>query len=418
MSVKNQFHLLLAFMFGVAMLSSPVSAFDEQFYSGNNIEWYNPDAGGVTCQQSSSTTSNLGGTGTNKDYKGGTILSDAQLKAIGKNSPFYESAAKKAGIPWQLIAVIHLRETGLKRYNPDNRNGPYQILGTNYAPSTTISDDMFQKQTDEAAEFIKGKAGNKNALKAGNISEVKNTFFGYNGRASVYTKQAQSLGFNANQGYEGSPYVMNIADEPRDPAKARNGTWGQIKTDGGSLEYPANSDYGAFVVFSSIAGIATGGACDDVASGPTRQRVVALAEKELQLWLSGELKPGTDFHKYSQGRTEAWCADFVSWLYNKVGYPLTPSNEGNVPSVEQVKQIGLKGDKFSWHEAKGYIPKPGDLQIQQGNGISHVSLVVSVDGNKIIKIGGNQSGSSGPTTSSVTKDNWMPSTIGYVSPKG
>lgn len=392
-------------------------AYDERFFSSNDIEWYNPDANGESCQQASTTTSNVGGTGTNKDYKGDTIVTDAQLLAIKDNKPFYEKAAQKANVPWQMLAVIHLRETGLKRYNPDNGDGPYQILSANYPPSATISDTVFQKQSDEAAMFIKNTSPNKSALGTGDIKAVKDTFFSYNGRASAYVEQAVRLGFSRNQGYEGSPYVMNIADKERDPAKSPT-TWGQIKRDGGPLEYPANSDYGAFVVFSSLYGIATGGSCGSSIGGPVAQQVVALAEKELQLWIAGKLKPGTDFHKYSQGRTEAWCADFASWIYNQAGYPLKNSNEGNVSAVDEVTQIGKSNDKFEWHDANGYTPQPGDIQVQKGGQVSHVSIVVSVNGSKITKIGGNQSGSGGPTTSRVSKDNWMSSTIGYVSPKG
>ena len=86
---------------------------------------------------------------------------------------------------------------------------------------------------------------------------VKYGFFAYNGVANVYKNQSTKLGFTsvqANNG-EGSPYVMNRYDKMRDPTvepTKSNGTWGQIKTDGGALSYPANSDYGAYVVYCSL----------------------------------------------------------------------------------------------------------------------------------------------------------------------
>ncbi|HEY0965059.1 MAG TPA: endonuclease/exonuclease/phosphatase family protein [Candidatus Saccharimonadales bacterium] len=373
--------------------------------------------GGCVCQQPDTTTSNISGTGTNKDYKGRAILTDANLKAIKENQRFYEAGAAEAKIPWQMIAVMHLRETGLRRYNPDNGDGPYQILTTNYPPSNTISDEIFMKQTKEAALFLKGKTSNQDGLKSGDTGAVKDAFFGYNGRASAYAEQAKKLGFN--EPYEGSPYVMNIADAIRDPEAAKPGTWGQIKRDHGGIEYPANADYGAFVVFGALAGIASGDSCQTSSSAPVASQVVALAEQELKLWESGQLKPGSGYHKYSQGRDENWCADFVSWLYNQAGYPLRDGNEGNVAAVDDVRKIGEAGGKFEWHSAdSGYVPRPGDMHIQKGSGVSHVSLVVAVDGGKVTKIGGNQGGSGGFNTSKVTKDNWMPSTSGYVSPKG
>ena len=86
---------------------------------------------------------------------------------------------------------------------------------------------------------------------------MKYGFFAYNGVADVYKDQATKLGFTsaqANNG-EGSPYVMNRYDKMRDPTvepTKSNGTWGQIKTDRGKIIYPANSDYGAYVVYRSL----------------------------------------------------------------------------------------------------------------------------------------------------------------------
>lgn len=108
--------------------------------------------------------------------------------------------------------------------------------------------------TNDAAQFILGKAGGKNLSVADN---VKYTFFAYNGRSPLYVTQAKNLGFSQTQADngEGSPYVMNRADAKRDPtvepAKSNN-TWGQIKTDGGSLSYPANPGYGAFVLYNVL----------------------------------------------------------------------------------------------------------------------------------------------------------------------
>lgn len=371
----------------------------------------------------------LSGNG-NKDYAGRDILTKAQLSAIESNRPFYEKAANKVDIPWQMIAVIHVRETGLARENPSNGQGIYQIVSGEGGPYPTgqVSDDEFQRQTNFAAGFIKSKAAsnyapNRTLNKSAAPEVIKDTFFSYNGRASVYEQQAGSIGFDPNtQGYEGSPYVMNKADAKRDPGKNPTG-WGQIKRDHGPIEYPANSDYGAFVQYAGLAGVSLGGTCDTTASGPVRQRVVELAKQELELWNNGTLKPGTDYHKYSQGRNENWCADFVSWIYNKAGYPLAETKEGNVPSVDGVKAIGEQNKKFSYHPSSGYTPKPGDLVIQKGPDISHVMIVAAVNGNVMTVIGGNQGGGGGGYTSSkVTQYNitgfTVDSIIGYVSPNG
>ena len=218
-----------------------------------------------------------GGGGDGKDYSGKDIFNGAQTKALEANRPFYEKSANKVGIPWEMIAVIHYREHRFSRSNPSNGQGVYQFYDKHGGPYPTgaISDDEFQRQTDLAAEFIKGKAGGKAAqLKEGDEAAIKYTFFGYNGRAGVYINQAKNLGFSDAdaQNGEGSPYVMNRFDAKRDPTvepTKSNGTWGQIKTDGGSIEYPANTDHGAFTIYAAIAGSNScaggGGSINDVA---------------------------------------------------------------------------------------------------------------------------------------------------------
>ena len=191
--------------------------------------------------------------GNNTDYRGLQILSNSQLNLLNYNKKFYQNAANCYGIPWKLLAAIHYREYGLKREGPNNGNGPYQIWGKSY-PIGTLSDSQFQNATNDAAKYIVSKANGRNLSIEDN---VKYTLFAYNGLSNLYKTQALNLGFSqakANIG-EGSPYVMNRADCRRDPTvepTRSNRTWGQIKSDGGSISYPANSDYGAFVVYSAI----------------------------------------------------------------------------------------------------------------------------------------------------------------------
>lgn len=193
------------------------------------------------------------GTSDYKDYRGQDILTAAQIQLLNENKQFYKNAESTVGIPWQVMAAIHFRENSLKRTGPSNGNGPYQIWGSTY-PVGSLTDQQFQTATNEAAQFVKSKVG---TIDINDDDKVKLAFFAYNGKAKAYITQAINLGFTtaqANLG-EGSPYVMNRADARRDPTvepTKSNGTWGQIKTDGGTLSYPANSDYGAFIVFNAL----------------------------------------------------------------------------------------------------------------------------------------------------------------------
>lgn len=242
-----------------------IGSCDEEFYSMNDILFFNECAGSTEKCSTAATASVFN----NKDYDGRDIFSPAQLEAIESNKSFYESAANTAKIPWQLLAAMHGRETGFKRYGPANGYGPYQITPSNYPVKAAYSDTEFQDATNKAAAFMKAKSDGRDLSDPNN---VKYTFFAYNGTASVYKTQAKNLGFSdeeANNG-EGSPYVMNLFDERRDPTvepTRSNSTWGQIKADYGSIEYPANKDHGAFVYYSALTNGNVCGALDKAVNG-------------------------------------------------------------------------------------------------------------------------------------------------------
>lgn len=259
-TIKFYIALVLSIIIGLPVGVSALSPAD---YPLQIIDFYSRNAGACTAPTSTGTGTIQGGTGEgNTDYKGRKILSDDQMKKIQENQSVYEKAAQETKVPWQMLAVIHLRETGLARTNPGNGQGIYQNAardGGPYPPGP-VNEAEFLRQTVYAGNKLRNMAGSKkDQLAAGDPDAVKDVFFSYNGRAAVYVRQAKSLGFE--NGYEGSPYVMNIADAKRDPAVNKT-TWGQIKRDYGGLEYPANNDYGAFVVYAGIAGLpSTGGGC-------------------------------------------------------------------------------------------------------------------------------------------------------------
>lgn len=242
--MKRFLYVFLASVVGAGFIVSSVAAYDRTFYENNDIIYYNPlDA---ECSATTSTT--------NSDYAGRTIFNPQQLATITELKPVYQKAADKVGIPWQLIAAMHVRESNLRKDGPANGYGPYQITPSTY-PVGELTEAQFQEATDAAAVLLKTKAGDRDLS---NLSNIKYTFFAYNGTAEVYKTQAKNLGFSddeANNG-EGSPYVMNKYDAERDPTvePALSGsTWGQIKADYGSIEYPANSaHYGAFVYYEAL----------------------------------------------------------------------------------------------------------------------------------------------------------------------
>jgi len=227
------------------------------------------DAVGGTSGGSSGGSDNGDSSRVGKLYNGDPVLSDDSIKKIQENKKFYMNSAKKYGFDWQIIAAIHYRESSLSRVNPPNGQGAYQLYtytngGKNsnaFLPAGPISDTEFQDQTDIMAKIIADK-GYDLSTEDG----IKTMFFSYNGTASAYKSQARSLGFDeagANRG-EGSPYVMNLADEKRDSRK--NSNWKQISTDGGPMSDPANLIPGAFIIYQALGGMGSscGGGNGDI----------------------------------------------------------------------------------------------------------------------------------------------------------
>jgi hypothetical protein len=394
--------------------AEPVAAVEQNcyddFYSLNNISFYDPCD--TTCTPAAAQEEQ---DITNTDYRGTQILSSAQLTAIEENKPVYENAGKQSGVPWQMIAVLHLREHSLKKDNPSNGQGIYQDVAKSNGPYPTgpVDDAEFLRQSIWAGNFIKGKATDPKKLATGDVAQIKDAFFGYNGRAQVYIDQAVAFGYTKTQGYEGSPYVMNKADKDRDPVFNKT-TWGQIKEDGGRIEYPATNIHGAFVIYASLAGISLDGVCG--VSGELGERIATLAETEYALWQSGAMRPGfrsgdpSSFSKYTKNGSYDWCAMFVSWVLIQAGHPIVGGDRGDSDGFAVAFNTQSKMDQtgFVIHDRAGgnyggYTPKPGDIVVYEwSNGNHHTNIIVGYDeaARRITTVGGNE-GSIPWTTSYV-----------------
>lgn len=210
-----------------------------------------------------------------------TLWTAAQLEKVKANLPVYLEAQHQTGVPWQVLAAVHARESSLALIDPGNGQGLYQLYSATerFAPGP-VSQDEFLRQTVLAAKFIQGKAQGgavKGPLTLDNPDKVKDVLFSYNGRATAYVRQASDLGYTL--GAEGSPYVMNLADDRRDSSK--NPNWGQILTDGGSLG-KANHEPGAWPLVDGLRKIDTEAraqAADAAKKQPETQVAAAKPEK-------------------------------------------------------------------------------------------------------------------------------------------
>lgn len=200
-------------------------------------------------------------TGSNKNYAGAEVWSETEMAAIQANMPIYREAAEQFNFPWQILAVLHSHETGLRRYNPSNGQGVYQLYsytagGTNanrFEPADEISEEEFRRQTIIAAEVVSGMVGDLN-----DTGNIKRLFFQYNGTAQVYIDKAIQMGFSEEEARngEGSAYVMNRYDEQRDPTSAgMSPLWpGRFVGDGVYDSSSTSNGFGAFVQYEALAG--------------------------------------------------------------------------------------------------------------------------------------------------------------------
>jgi CHAP domain len=89
------------------------------------------------------------------------------------------------------------------------------------------------------------------------------------------------------------------------------------------------------------------------------------------------------FSRYFGKGCQPWCADFVSWSFDRDGNKKLPW--GNVSAVSSI---------YDWGRAKGHIvkkPRAGDIFILKGSGNSHTGIVRSVSGSTFTTIEGNTS---------------------------
>lgn len=103
--------------------------------------------------------------------------------------------------------------------------------------------------------------------------------------------------------------------------------------------------------------------------------------------------------KFTNGRHEKWCADFVSYCARKAG-----KSGFNFSSVEGIRQWGIQNNKYK------KTPKVGDAIILKNN-YSHTGIVKSISGNQVTVIAGNTSNKVKVVTYSLND----PRISGYVS---
>ncbi len=131
-----------------------------------------------------------------------------------------------------------------------------------------------------------------------------------------------------------------------------------------------------------------------------RTRIVSIAQsqvgvRESPLGSNG----GTAVYKYTTGRNEAWCADFVSWVYKQAGTPFTGgwAYSWQIPAVYDLKVWFKEKGVYHSRTNTSYTPRPGDVVFFNWYGYTnsrtgnHVGIVKKVSGTTLYTIEGNSS---------------------------
>jgi hypothetical protein len=205
-----------------------------------------------------------------------------------------------------------------------------------------------------------------------------------------FTEEQAQLG-------EGSPYVMNKADAKRDPNKAPYGTWGQIKRDYGPIEYPANQDHGAYVMFVALHGGSIGDSgCGGEGANATGAAAISKTAVDFAWPLGNEHNSSshsggnylvaTDAYMEAAIQMNNWysnggadCSYFVGTVVNAAGVDPDFPKAGSAVQTDYLRQ----SDKWQRIPNDGQdesVLRAGDVMIvpHTGNKFGHVRVVVDL----------------------------------------
>lgn len=119
-----------------------------------------------------------------------------------------------------------------------------------------------------------------------------------------------------------------------------------------------------------------------------REDIVAVAAKEI-----GYKEYQNNNNKYGVWygmNNQPWCAIFVSWCAAQIGVLGANNQSGIIPRTAWVPDYQTYYSGKGLYRPKGsYTPRPGDIILYGSN--SHVGLVESCAGGKVVTIEGNTS---------------------------
>jgi hypothetical protein len=114
---------------------------------------------------------------------------------------------------------------------------------------------------------------------------------------------------------------------------------------------------------------------------------------ETQGWNKGPV-----VQRYTHGREESWCSDFISYLHKKAGHPFigAPANaDHTIPLVKNEAIWFKKHGRLFGNRSRLYTPRPGDAILfnadDKNTGDDHTGEIVWVKGDSLGMVEGNTS---------------------------
>lgn len=152
--------------------------------------------------------------------------------------------------------------------------------------------------------------------------------------------------------------------------------------------------------------------------GSKGDKIACNAVKEWNTWQTEPTNHPALLNIYTDGAPyEAWCADFISYVYREADFPFT---QGEANGWDENNANNVQNMGFTMHSPATYTPKPGDVAYFNYDG-GHVEIVVS-GGQHPTFVYGN-SGTIDPTTgngqmeaNTKTSDGAYGSLVYYLSP--
>lgn len=290
----------------------------------------------------------------------------------------YQAVAAGAGVSWSALAALDYREAA---NDPGRSALAGEALGSANPDHLEVTTSTKEDSLQRAAGSLKGLAAEVYGVTlspASSGQDMQLAFLAYN-RGSIYR--------SAGVGPERSPYVMNQLD-----AGHTDMTWPDIPGEplAGRTEY---GRYGAWTVFSRLGG--AGGSC----AGLSDVAIVRIAQEQLGLAEDPDgCNCGPQIAKFlGSSAAEAWCADFVSWVYRTADHPFSGGVDGGwrLPGVSGL-HAWLEANGI-WHDRGAVdVPRPGDVIVFRDD--DHTGIVESVDGTTVATIEGNTANQVGRRT--------------------